>query len=448
MNIQNIRAWLGMACVIFGLFHITASAQQAKSITSLQKLPPNVKVRPMTAAEIKKIDTDALAQAQPKAGAVVHINNGMTTDPALRTLQQQKMAMGGALVHAPEQTAASPTMLHSNGPTTLLNSTTSAGTSRMAVAPPPARTIRKNDPHAVAPAPVKVGYVCHTPLISDVNHQAKNAVFTPAQEYNSYVIKGCSFGTRTGQIYLTGKFNALKINLQPTYWNDTEIDARVDPTVAGELDQDNVTLVVAPVNAAQIKAAGFRFYAARSNPPVLLTSIRQHWAQLARMSVQGGEMYFFVPSSTNPYVPKAALGASLYLARGTDGQKFAPGSDFFDFRKNLAPGWRTDTFQLMTFDSPPTCGGVVTYRQTFGTWHADQENGNIRVNWAETSCSGFVPKPPIMPLFVMTYTDQSASAYALKVWARGPRCTDPQSGQPIQQCIQNVHMCGKESCGH
>ena len=309
------------------------------------------------------------------------------------------------------------------------------------------------DTRLLAPQPLRnITAVCQSPAISDVNGQATKAVFTPQPEYNNYVIRGCFFGTSTGQVYLVGKFNALKINLQPTYWIDNEIDARVDPNVAGELDQDNVSLVVAPVNGQQMKTNGFKFYAVRSDPAVLLPSIPQAWALL---SIAGGNVLTTVQeqnvvtaylSPVGPDAPKNTQGWTVFVERWNGHGKFAPLADFFFFNK-LTPGWNTDSFQTITFD-PAACLGVVTYRQTFGTWDPEWQGDDIRMNWADTSCSGFVPQPPVFPLFVSTYSDVTGSAYALNVWVRGPRCTDPYTGKLQQQCVQNVRTCGSETCGH
>ncbi|MGZ7077276.1 MAG: hypothetical protein ACXVJL_14855 [Candidatus Angelobacter sp.] len=310
------------------------------------------------------------------------------------------------------------------------------------------------DPRLLAPQPLRtITPICQSPLITDVNGQGNRAVFTPQPEYNSYVIKGCFFGINTGQIYLVGKFNALKINLLTTFWTDNEIDARLDPNVAGELDQDNVSLVVAPPNGQQIKVGGFKFYAVRSEPAVLLPSIPQAWAWL---SMEGGNVLDKVEAQNEVTVylspvtsdaPPSAQGTTVYVSRWDAGTKFKPVSDLFFFDK-LAAGWNTDSFQVLPFDKPPGCLGVVTYRETFGTWDPEWNGDNIRINWADTSCSGFIPEPPVFPLVVSTYSNITGSAYALNVWARGPRCTDAYTGQLQQQCVQNVRNCGKETCGH
>jgi hypothetical protein len=309
------------------------------------------------------------------------------------------------------------------------------------------------DPRLLAPPPLRtITPICQSPLITDVNGQGNRAVFTPQPEYNSYIIKGCFFGTNTGQVHLVGKFNALKIDLLPTFWTDNEIDARLDPNVAGELDQDNVSLVVAPPNGQQIKIGGFKFYAVRSDPAVLLRSLPQEWAWL---SMEGGnvlnkteaqnEVTVYLSPVTSS-APPSAQGTTVYVARWDAGTKFKPVSDLFFFDK-LAPGWNTDSFQVLPFDNPPGCPGVVTYKETFGTWDPEWDGDNIRINWPDISCSGFIPEPPVFPLVVTTYSNVTGSAYALNVWARGPRCTDAYTGQLQQQCVQNVRNCGKENCG-
>jgi len=461
---------LGITSIAFGLCILpgTAGAQTQAPAAQAQKMPANVKRRAMTTDELKKAQTESIRKARstPKSVVRVPVSRIRIKPDVLAALEQQKAFTASRGVNvAQAQTQARPMLQPKVGTSTLMSSTspTSASPNPAGSTRPPVSAAMntagmpsKNSPMLTAPAPLRnMTAICRSPLVSDVNGMVKNAVFTPQPEYNSYVIRGCFFGTGTGQVYLVGKFNALKINLQPTYWVDNEIDARVDPNVAGELDQDNVSLIVAPVNGQQIKANGFKFYAVRSDPAVLLPSIPQNWIWF---SIVGGNVVNFIqqpnvqinyssPVTSND--PPDAQGWSAYIGRWDSSDKFDPLADIYWFP--MATGWDTDSFQLLTFDQPPGCGGVVTYRQTFGTWDPEWDGpnqSNIRVNWADTSCSGFVPQPPIFPLIVTTYSNVSGSAYALKVWARGPRCTDLYSGALQPQCVQNVRSCGSETCGH
>ncbi len=473
---SGVMRMLGIATVAFALCMLpTASRAQAGApagtpvgapATQAQRMPANLKKRPMTADELRKAQTESRRKAKGTPKSVVrHSALGMMKirmKPELFTvLEQQKAFVASRGVNMARTRTLTQPMLQNQpkvGVGTLMNSTNPSPSGPVqpttGAQMNSAGTTGKNTRMLAAPAPLKtMTAICRSPVISDVNGQATKAVFTPQPEYNSYVIKGCFFGTNTGQAYLVGKFNALKVNLQPTYWVDDEIDARVDPNIAGELDQDNVSLVIAPVNGQQIKGNGFKFYAVRSDPAVLLTSIPQSWVWL---SIVGGNILDHVQQPnvdieySSPVIsddPPDAQGWSAYVGRGNDNGKFDPLADYYSFY--MAPGWSTDSFQLLPFDRPPGCGGVVTYKQTFGTWDPEWDVGDaIRVNWADTSCSGFVPQPPVFPLFVTTYSNVTGSAYALKVWARGPRCTDLYSGKLQQQCVQNVRNCGNETCGH
>ncbi len=429
-------------------------------MATVQKLPPNAKTRPMTAEEMKRYEAEGVAKAKPVPGPEVHAPSAglAAIDPiVLQVLEQQKLA--SVPDHAPQPTTiAKPTMLQprpGGGPSTLLSSgsSTPSGSLRVSVAPQPVlKAGRPTNSRAMAPPPTKVIYPCLSPQVTEVNRQPKNAVFTPEQQYNSYIIKGCFFGNQPGHAYLVGKFNALQVELQASYWTDTEIDARVDPATSGELDQQNVSLVVAPLGTAPIKTPGFRFVAARSGP-VFLPNIPQPWLTHSGWMGQWvpPTLTYVSPVAGNKNVPSAFAGMSVYIVRSLN-KKFSPGTDVFT--PQLAPGWTIASVGSLISSAPPSCPGVVTYQQTFGQffigltaltpdWTHLKRSG-VRVSGADTSCSGFVPLVP--PFGFSTYSDLSGSAYALKIWARGPRCTDPYSGQPQQQCIQNVRMCGQETC--
>ncbi len=424
--------------------------------STVQKLPPNAKTRPMTPEEMKKYDAEALAKTQASAGPEVHSPTAgiKAIDPmVLQVLEQQKLA--APLGRAPQPSAAAKPMLMGpgTGPSTLMSSSGQPSpSSRIAAMPQANSATRPVNRHGVMPPPVsKLSYPCLSPQVTDVNRQLKNAVFTPEQQYNSYVIKGCFFGNQPGHAYLIGKFNALQVDLQASYWTDTEIDARVDPATSGELDQQNVSLVVAPVGTAPIKTPGFRFIAARSGP-VFLPKIPQSWLTHSGWMGQWVPpvLTYVSPVTPGNGVPAAMAGMSVYVQRWLN-KKFSPGTDYFT--PQLASGWTIASVGSLLASAPPSCPGVVTYKQTFGQVLIDYfpmqpdwthlKRSGVQVNGADTTCSGFVPLPPFT---FSTYSDATGSAYALKIWARGPRCTDPYNGQPQQQCIQNVRMCGNETC--
>ncbi len=300
------------------------------------------------------------------------------------------------------------------------------------------------NPKSIAPKPLSV---CFGPGVRAVNGRAGGVIFTPVLEYNAYTITGCQFGNQPGHAYLVGKLHAQQVDLQVQYWSDNEIDARVDPNISGELDQDNISLVIAPAQAPQIKATGFKFMAARSDPAVLLPSIPSSWVDLQKVTAQVKQ--FNPPTVPANYsspaagglVPPAANGDSAYVSREF-AAKFTEGGDWYHFN-HLASGWTTDSMQFSSYDED-SCPYIVTYKETIGKASAEWIGDDIRVWWANTSCSGFMPSPLGIPLAV--YTNHTGSYYALNVWVRGPRCTDPLTGNAQQKCIQKVKQCGNETC--
>lgn len=329
---------------------------------------------------------------------------------------------------------------HTMGATPNSKYTRAGNTAPVAVQP----SKQQSNPKLIAPKPLAV---CLGPGVRAVNGRAGGVIFTPVLEYNAYTIAGCQFGSQPGHAFLIGKFHAQQVDLQIQYWSDNEIDARVDPYISGELDQDNVSLVISPAQAPQIKAMGFKFVAARSDPAVLLPSIPSSWVDLQQVTAQNKQ--FNPPKVSASYsspaaggsVPQAANGDSAYVSRYF-GAKFPEGADWYHFN-HLASGWTTDSMQFSSYDED-SCPWVVTYKQTIGNGFAEWIGDDIRVWWANISCSGFMPSPLGIPL--ATYSNHTGSYYALDVWVRGPRCTDPFTGNPQQKCIQNVKQCGNETC--
>ena len=108
-----------------------------------------------------------------------------------------------------------------------------------------------------------------TPRIIHVSGGHSHTVFTPDAKYNPYTIIGCSFGAANSgnSAYISTPYG-FKANLNIDVWSDNGITAHLDTWLAGVLDQDNVTLVVAPAGRQQIQQSGFKFYAARGMPRI------------------------------------------------------------------------------------------------------------------------------------------------------------------------------------
>ena len=151
---------------------------------------------------------------------------------------------------------------------------------------------------AKAPAPTQM---CINGIAA-VDGQKSGVVFMPIRgAEGTFVIQGCGFGTRAGEVYLSGLHYApsasnprrnflisadrlpLRISqngfpgAQPGKgnwqlgWSDRQIIATVDPGASGYLDTDNISLVVKTASGQTYTAAGFRFFAAREQQK--LTSI-------------------------------------------------------------------------------------------------------------------------------------------------------------------------------
>jgi hypothetical protein len=106
--------------------------------------------------------------------------------------------------------------------------------------------------------------------IAAVNQKKTGVIFSPTSMYNIYTIAGCGFGTTPGRIYLQGGAGAFpahngKLSLVVRNWTDRGIIASLDSSIAGELDQNNVTLVV-ETSSGKGQSGPHSFFAARSQP--------------------------------------------------------------------------------------------------------------------------------------------------------------------------------------
>lgn len=114
---------------------------------------------------------------------------------------------------------------------------------------------------------------CMSSGIAAVNG-ARFTQFTPGTHYT---ITGCGFGSLPGKVYLIGPFSAHngRIDLGPSWrypatrtwtghWSDQVIDAQLDEALSGELDQDNVVLVVETSTGQQIQMNNVSFKAERA----------------------------------------------------------------------------------------------------------------------------------------------------------------------------------------
>jgi hypothetical protein len=268
-------------------------------------------------------------------------------------------------------------------------------------------------------------------------------VFSPSALFNPYTIKGCGFGNAMGNVYLTGPFYGGKVQLnvqtsggtrtRPAHaaWNDNAIIVNVDPNVTGELDQENVTLVIEPVGGAPIQKSGNQFLAAREDVP--LPTIPQsavtffngvsvpgsggkkassptNSGSTATLSVTNPDLLYFTPSQSPP-------GMSAEVFRGGTTTFFPTGSDLFDM-SGLARGFLAESFQLHQQADPTGCDKGTGGSE--GAWNATWSGAdNIRVDWKEFQCH----------LPWMGGGPDVWSEYALSVTVKGPRGIDPWTGR-------------------
>jgi hypothetical protein len=247
------------------------------------------------------------------------------------------------------------------------------------------------------------------PGIRTVNGRGSGTIFTPEPQYNLFTIKGSGFGAQPGTALLYGPFRAGQVRLQIEFWSDTEIVAKVDPGVTREPDQDNVTLVLSPVGAAQMRKEGFRFRAVRET--VILRSIPRSWANLDL--AHGGEQVGFGEPG-----PDESARVGRYLG-GND--SFPPGTDSFRIR-GLARGFVLDSYQVWggrTDTNRSFCDGEMGGQYFHGKYDATfLEPDTFVVYWGVWGCH-------VSPYLLLPGSDYARSDYALAVWVRGPRGVSP-----------------------
>ena len=220
------------------------------------------------------------------------INNpAAMNSPLLMTLQQQKQAgdlEAGQIMSAPGGQPGGSTAAARPG-------VTLAGKGSPMLNP-------SSKPALGAAAPSTRICMANMTGIWAVNQKKTGIVFTPDSRYNLYTITGCGFGKTPGKIYLQGGNGAFpahggKLTLMPVdpirAWNDGAIIAKLDPSITGELDQDNVTLVVETASGQRGQFNGGRFYAVRG-PAFPLKQMPENQSCLSSVSSPNTCSYFYV----------------------------------------------------------------------------------------------------------------------------------------------------------
>ena len=300
---------------------------------------------------------------------------------------------------------------------------------------------------AKAPAPTQM---CMNG-IATVDGQKSGVVFAPISgAEGTFVIQGCGFGTKPGEVYLIGMQYApsasnsrrtilmgpdrlpLRIaqngfpGAQPGKgnwqlgWSDRQIIATIDPGASGYLDSDRVSLVVKTASGQTYTATGFRFFAAREEQK--LTSI-------PTKAIKPGSSYDTAghPLMANILSPSAASmvlpGHTVAVVRDDNSATFPGGSDTLDLSNSLGPGFQIISVQQFHAaltsagcQSVPPGGGHFT---TNGSWNVTAiGGGGYMILWQEQSCATQSTSGPNVSI-------GSVSAYALDITVIGPRGVNP-----------------------
>jgi hypothetical protein len=308
------------------------------------------------------------------------------------------------------------------------------------------------------------------------------SVFTPEAKYNLFTINGCGFGATASanSAYIFGG-NGFRENLVIDFWSDRGITAHLNPSLAGVLDQSNITLVIAPAGRQAMQKSGFKFYAARGMPapdgsdqevPLAYNSMPHAYGAIFNVNnfIAGFDQ---LPSNATSNFPSFSFQGTpvagwvfryayehddrIASLRTADcfindvafngdpcnqfraiGDKYAPWSlksDTWDLSK-MAPGFQVNSYQLYvsTLDPASLCGSwdqMTKNAYLDGDWDFNLTAQNqIVVTWPVYVCDNveFGTRDNMM----------IQSAYGLAVSVMGPRCVDPWTGQRDQSCMTKV----------
>lgn len=344
-----------------------------------------------------------------------------------------------------------------------------------------------------APAFRSIALTCgtdSTPRIIQLSGGEGHGILTPEAKYNLYTITGCSFGPSDpgNSAYIFG-VNGFKANLNVDFWSDNGITVHLDPWLAGVLDQDNVSLVVAPTGKQPFNKSGYKFYAARGMPgpdgdpqevPLLYNSIPQSKIELYNVAnfASGVDQ---LPSNATPFFPGFSFQGTpvagwvfRYSYEHNDGDAFAAAdcyinetaftdtscepfydigweptpkserrdtpwqskSDTWDFSQ-LVPGFWISSYQLYisTLDPATLCN----------VWDVHSSEAYLGGDWDLnlTAANQMVATWPVYHCRVsesasLRQNRADQSAYGVAVWVLGPRCVDPWTGQKDQNCMNKV----------
>jgi hypothetical protein len=300
---------------------------------------------------------------------------------------------------------------------------------------------------AKAPAPTQI---CRNG-IGTVDGQKSGLVFMPVHgPEGTFVIQGCGFGTRPGEVYLSGlHYSPSKSNVRGNLlrfpdrlslqiaqngfpggqpgkgnwqlgWSDRQIIAVIDPGASGYFDTDNVSLVVKTANGRLYTTSGFRFFAARE---------QQKLISIPTKAITPGGSYDTAghPTVANILSPSAASvvlpGHTVAVVRDDNSAAFAGGQDTLDLSNSLAPGFQV--FSVEQFNAALTSAGCQSvppgggHFTSNGSWNITKIAGAAyMILWQEQSCATQSTGRPNTSI-------GSVSAYALDITVIGPRGVNP-----------------------
>ena len=334
-----------------------------------------------------------------------------------------------------------------------------------------------------------------TPRVIRVNGGKGTGIFTPEPQYNHYAFVGCGFGQAQGAAHLFGS-NGFTAGLNIDSWSDNVITAHLDPWFSGWLDQDNVTLVVNPIQKSLMQTPGLKFYAARGMPApdgsdlevqLAYDSLSQSSVRLGESQIQMGvwplatmpfqvgydqvssnaisqfQSFSFQGNAVVGWLFRYAFGhqdgagsSDCYVndVRSTDQSTGGVCPSYFSYPEYAAnggvdywnfafvPGFEISSYQLHY--------GVVDPRSLCGAWdeysHTDGRVGNWSYTLTTMYANGTIPAIKVTwPFYYcrdLEATERSnavyQSAYGLLIWVMGPRCVDPWTGHSQQACIAQV----------
>ena len=273
------RLWSAGTTMLFLCTTIAAQNSPMIKMQPTQRVgtaaAPRAPIRPAQPGRAPKIDLAKFA-GRLKLKSSTQVNNpAVMSSPILMTLQQQKQAAD----------IESGQIMSAQGGTT-----GGISSPRTGMAIRPGLTLAgRTTTNAKSPSRFPMG-AAMTPTticmggmvgIQAVNQKKMGVVFTPDSRYDLYTITGCGFGSTPGKIYLQGGSGAFpahngKITLAPVDpkrgWTDRAIIAKVDPSVTGELDQKNISLVVETSTGQRAQMNGFSFHAVRG-PAFLMKQV-------------------------------------------------------------------------------------------------------------------------------------------------------------------------------